>query len=184
MQKMIVWLIMFSLLISGCGVNSGVATATKTAATQAQTQLTASSTGYPAPNQNETAYPAISDTSRDPTALPKNLEPSSNQVGTVRGRIVYDLKKSGGTYPFLFLAEVKTDEKGNPMVASLDKITAPRATYDSKGNFAFINIKPGRYVLMVDLVLTLMIMNDDNGKEKLLQIEGGKIMDVGTISVP
>ena len=136
--------------------------------------------GYPVPDVGRTAYPAV--TGDTPAALPKNLEPASKTVGTVKGKLIHTTEKTN-LFPSAYLGSIKNDTKGNPTIASLDKNNDPKAVVDANGNFAFLNVKPGKYILMVDVIHSIVSLSV-NGKEQVLEVVGGKVLDVGDVSIP
>jgi len=133
---------------------------------------------YPAPMTLDSSYP-----SPHMDALPPINVPSA-QVTVIRGQMLHDKPQSAAIFPNVYLADVKFDDKGNPMVASLDRSNGVKAIIDKKGNFAILNVTPNKYILIIDLVESMLMLNDDNGKEKILTLEGGKILDVGIIHIP
>ena len=139
---------------------------------------------YPAPASISTSYPG-SNNSDFPAELPKNLSPVSNAVGTVTGRLTHTSKNENlNSYPAVYLGDIKMDTNGIPLVASLDKITAPKAIIDQKGNFAFLNVVPGNYLLMVDIIDSFVTKQTADGKEQLINLAGGQTIDMGEIQIP
>lgn len=87
----------------------------------------------------------------------------------------------------LRLAEVYHDEN-NPEKGAyvLDTAFSPGTIADENGFFAFTNIKPGEYVLVVgDVeVNNYVIVSEENGKARTWNIATDQIMDIGTLKVP
>ena len=189
MQKLVIMVLVVILLTTLGGCNASptevvpqvaqptAAASTVVKATAALVQPTRNS-AYPPPLSIDSSYP-----SPHLDALPQINVPNA-QTAVIRGQMIHDKPKSAAIFPNVYLADVRSDDKGNPMVASLDRSTGVKAIIDKNGNFAILNVKPNQYILIVDLVESMLMLNDENGKEKILVLEGGKILDVGVIHIP
>ena len=82
----------------------------------------------------------------------------------------------------LYLGEVITDSNGM-FGGFLNPETAPVAKYDStSGEFAFTNVQPGEYSLIIhEVVLGGQALMDENGSVVIIPVEQGLITDLGII---
>lgn len=169
--RIAVVLVFVSVLLSGCSSpNDG------------DINLLPTPTGesYPGPS-DENAYPAPDDQMQ--TVFPKNISPSSNSVGVIRGNLILPADSAPGVFPGVYLGLILTDANGNAVITSLDRTTAPKAAFDSQGNFVFQDVAVGNYTLLIDLVDSMMILKENDGEGKILEIKGGEVIDVGEIVV-
>jgi hypothetical protein len=82
----------------------------------------------------------------------------------------------------LYLGEVHFDDQGTPLVAGLDKQTAPKTQTDPAGRFVFTDAAPGTYTLIFDLIYEAVLLNDPvTGGDMLIEIEAGKTLDLGDL---
>jgi hypothetical protein len=140
--------------------------------------------GYPAPGQNNAAYPAPLQT--EPT---KVIEPAVDatpdpEMGNVSG--VLQLLQDGSANPVpgqaLYLAKVLVGSDGEERAAAFDQQTAPRAVTDDLGAFRFINVPPGRYGIVMDIVIESFLLNDPNtGLSLLITVNSGEEVEMGEL---
>jgi len=83
----------------------------------------------------------------------------------------------------LYLGDVITDSNGM-FGGFLNTETAPVAIYNStSGEFAFNNVPPGEYSLIIhEVVLGGQALMDENGSIVIISVEQGLITDLGIIS--
>jgi len=82
----------------------------------------------------------------------------------------------------LYLGNVHLDANGTPILAGLDKQTAPRVQTDQSGRFVFTDVSPGTYVLVLDRVYQAFLLNDPtSGKDLLIKLQAGQILDLGKL---
>ena len=82
----------------------------------------------------------------------------------------------------LYLGSVHLDASGTPILAGLDKQTAPRTQTDQSGRFVFVDVPPGTYVLILDRVFEAFLLNDPiSGKDFLIKPQAGQILDLGKL---
>lgn len=141
--------------------------------------------GYPiSPTEidNDLAYPLSEEPLEAPTLTTTQDSSSMSNFGsTITGKLVIQDQKSG--FPGIYLAQVLESANGDPVLTSLDKNNAPKASIDTKGNFVFTNVKPGKYALLVDLVTSIFILTDTDGKYRIFSLEEGQKIDVGNINI-
>ena len=111
--------------------------------------------------------------------------PGSDKVGTVTGKLIR-VRKKDGEKPLakapLYLGTVLKSNQGAEGLVSLDKGTAPKTTVDAQGNFAFINVPPGRYGLMIETPIAVVLLNQpDSGNNMIVDVKGGKVVDLGEL---
>jgi hypothetical protein len=88
-------------------------------------------------------------------------------------------------WALLYLGEVIEGQDGAPVMAALDKQTAPHTQPDSTGRFAFADVPPGRYALIVDLITSSVVLRQpSDGSDMLIEVVGGEITDLGELIYP
>lgn len=143
-----------------------------------------------------TASPADTTESVSPLATPSGEQslpepspvaisvptPSSGDVGVVTGVLLADDPPQPLEWAVLYLGEVKVGEGGAPLMAALDKQTAPHTQPDSTGRFAFADVPLGRYALIVDLITSSVVLRQpSDGGDMLIDIVGGELTDLGEL---
>lgn len=146
---------------------------------------------YPGPDDSASAYPAPVEpqvTSPDypgPEAAARPpAEPTPTQdatLGRVKGRLLENSRPAPNV--ILYLAEVVKDPSGTEMVVSYDRSTSPNTTTDEQGNFVFVNINPGRYGLILDIVVDAYFLHYPGGENKqiLFSVEVDQETDLGKL---
>ena len=82
----------------------------------------------------------------------------------------------------LYLGSVHLDASGAPILAGLDKQTAPRTQTDQSGRFVFADVPPDTYVLILDRIHETFLLNDPtSGKDFLIKSQAGQILDLGKL---
>jgi hypothetical protein len=72
-----------------------------------------------------------------------------------------------------------------PGFVSVDKMTAPRAQFDQEGKFIFTNVPPGKYSLVLDLIISTIVLKDpESGGDLLIDVVEGETVDMGTLVYP
>jgi hypothetical protein len=108
--------------------------------------------------------------------------PSSEDVGVVTGFLLADDPPQPLEWALLYLGEVIEGDGGVPVMAALDKQTAPHAQPDSTGRFAFADVPPGHYALIVDLITSSVVLRQPtDGSEMLIEAVGGETTDLGEL---
>jgi len=108
--------------------------------------------------------------------------PSSEDVGVVTGFLLADDPPQPLNWAILYLGEVHVGDSGAPLMAAIDKQTAPRAQPDSTGQFSFVDVPPGRYALLVDLITsTVVLRQPSDGSDMLIDVAGGELTDLGEL---
>lgn len=154
-------LMIASVWLTGCGISATPTPVESIIATPDETQAAIS----PQP----TPHPSLE------SGLPT---PSSSQVAVVGGVLV----RNG--YPGdtkLQLARVIRSEDGTPLVASAGDQTSPTAVTDSHGRFAFTDVPPDTYGIVLVTPLGSLLLRDGTGTDLLFDVEAGEVLDIGEI---
>jgi len=137
---------------------------------------------YPAPGEvitNYSPYPYPA-----PTTLILNTPSPTSTTDPTMGNVLGKLFLNGNAVKnmTLELAEVIKDASGRDIIAGLDRAKSPTTVTDDQGRFAFINVKPGAYALILDLITNQELMKYP-GKEDsvIIQVEAGKEVDLGDL---
>ena len=136
------------------------------------------------PSPTLAAYPMVGEEgSGDLHPAIGNLAPTwtpdaqlSQVIGRLllRGKPVADLN--------LYLGGTIKDSQGLEFAASLNRLQDPTALTDKDGNFHFMNVPPGRYVLIIDNVTSVSLLMDPTGNQAiLLTLEPGDKKDLGVL---
>lgn len=153
---------------------------------------------YPAPEVSvDGPYPGPSGTpdQQAPTAgptsppVPQVIVPTPSQdAATVTG-VIYSRAGAQDRAPLqyarVFLARRLKDEAGQPsFMVSLSKTNAPTSITDGEGRFAFGDVAPENYALIVEFGQQLALARDlATNKDVVLVAEAGQITDIGEIIV-
>ena len=109
--------------------------------------------------------------------------PASEQVGTVTGQLtgMSDGEPAPVILP-LYLGSVLVSEEGIEGLVEMDRSTSPKAQPDGFGNFAFPDVEPGRYGLMVDTPNgAILLKNPNNGDSMVIEVQGGEMVELGEL---
>ena len=135
---------------------------------------------YPGPYieaTKDSAYPAPA------TPVPGASLPTSTsdpQMGNVQGVLLLNGQPVNNV--FFYLAEIIKDKTGKDIVAGLDRVNSPNTHTNNDGSFAFINMKPGKYGLILDVATNQFLINyPDETKAIVITVEAGKTVDLGTL---
>jgi hypothetical protein len=145
-----------------------------------------------APNASTTSTTSLSESSplNSPLAKPGALsfpQPSTG-MGGATGRLVsklngYETPYVGGDlYLGSFLAADKPDAP--PVVAFSVDIDPKALVYQADGQFAFTNVKPGTYTLIVWNPETSFVVEQPGVGAVKVVIEPDKVLELGTIQIP
>ncbi len=142
--------------------------------------------GYPAKETTNTeGYPGPVNVNNTPDLIMEMVTPSLPKEGfsTLTGVLMLDIdgdsKPIGGI--ILYLGEILTFSNGLPGVAAVDKQTAPSAMSSGVGQFVFENVEPGEYVLIIDKITQMFVLNNPGGGNMIIDVRPNKITDVGEL---
>ena len=82
----------------------------------------------------------------------------------------------------LYLARIIIDSSGEERVASFNRLESPRTVSGAEGEFAFLNVEPGRYGLVLDIVVeSFLLSNPENGEDLIATVEAGGEFNFGDL---
>jgi len=85
----------------------------------------------------------------------------------------------------LYLAEMLRNPQGELAgLAGVDEERAPFTWTDAEGRFAFVDVEPGNYALVIKHPLTLVLAHDEpSDRDIATEVTADQIQDLGTIHV-
>ncbi|NJM05094.1 hypothetical protein HC891_00960 [Candidatus Gracilibacteria bacterium] len=106
------------------------------------------------------------------------------ETGVVIGKFLNNPPDGTGVVPIagriLFLGRVISNAAGVEGLVEIDRLTAPNAVINADGEFAFIDITPGSYGVMIDTVQGPQLLNDpETGVSMVVEVVAGQIVDIG-----
>lgn len=114
-----------------------------------------------------------------PTYIPPPTPTPDPTLGRIDGSLFE------GTSPVqisLYLAEIQADENGKEIAARYDPQNSPREETSPDGSFSFVNVKPGRYALILYTGMNSFLLNvPDKNEAIIFTVEAGKTFDLGKI---
>ena len=123
-------------------------------------------------------------TASTPTTQPQVVVDPMNAIllGKVFSKDGNDPEPLPGTT--MWLAKVHWNADRTDGAFLLDGATSPSATIKDDNSFAFTNVPPGDYAIIVGdpMGMNAIVMEPD-GKAKVVTLEAGKTMDVGKLEV-
>lgn len=136
----------------------------------------------PEANQSSTS-PQPTPTSAPPLALALPT-PSSGDLGVVGGVLLRGPRNGDsqpGSESTLRLARVIRSEDGTPLMASAGEESSPTTITDQQGGFAFVDVPPDTYGLVLVTPLGSFMLKDRTGDDFLLDVEPGEVLDLGEV---
>lgn len=116
-----------------------------------------------------------------PTVDYTNTTPSPT-ADSADGLVKAVIFNNGQPVPYVvfFLADVMKDPKtGMELGTSLDRNVAPKSVSDKDGKIEFVNVKPGRYgLVLLDGTTTYLLLNPADGQAILLSVNAGETVDL------
>jgi hypothetical protein len=154
------------------------------------TKNLAGPTTYPIASQdqlNDQSYPMGEETKGQESSFPKSIEIPTPLVdsGIVTGKILIEGSREPYLGANLFLGEVvDATQPGYPPLIGYSENSDPKAVIAQDGSFLFLNIKPGRYgIVMVNPLSANLIQNLDTGDTLIITVEAGKENSLGELFV-
>lgn len=140
------------------------------------------------PLQNPTASPSTAavpatpgPATRTPNVVPTPATGRAVVVGTLANL------KSGGVVASIkvFLAKIYYSADGTQAAFGLDIRTSPRTVTSADGYFAFVDVEPGDYLLMVGdpTFAGTVKYSDSTGKDVVLKLNAGQTLNIGEARV-
>lgn len=120
----------------------------------------------------------------EPTSVAPVIPTPEPDKAVITGHLIH--KGTGIAYvdTLVRLAEVYRNDAGDGAFA-LDQSFSPGAYTDENGYFIFTNLTPGEFVIVLGdpAVDYLIILDDTTQKAKIYQVDAGKTLDIGDLSV-
>jgi hypothetical protein len=158
------------ILLAGC------ATAT-VSPTPANTLPVSGTQSYPAPSQQvsaATSYPLA-------TAVLASQPAQNPNMAQVEGTLL--LKGNPVTPADLWLIDLIKNDKGTEVAAQFDRNINIKANTDSSGKFIFVNVKPGRYTLMIEYYpMAYLLLKPDKNEALIVDVAGTGTTSMGTLN--
>lgn len=125
--------------------------------------------------------------SSSPATAPEKSEPTITKApdaGIVKGTIL--IEQNGKYLPLknvdLYLSEILMSPNGIAGVAALRAGSDPRTTTDDQGAFKFNNIAPGKYGLVLYLVMrSYLIDQTDKKASMIITVDANRTTDLGIL---
>ena len=122
------------------------------------------------------------------TELPPFATPAPESgKGAVVGRLVASSTDGPGYMGGdLYLGSLipASDPQAKPMVSFSENVDPKAGVYRSDGRFAFNNVPPGNYALVVWNPVTSFVVETPNSGMVQVKVEPGKVTDLGAIVIP
>lgn len=167
-------------LTAGCSATSNT---TPQVATGQPVDTAPTNSSYPAPGQYN-PYPAQEQTTTPSGRAPEPIPAPSADAGVVHGTL-YDIKTDQPIYDgvIVYLSQIIPTQNTDMEAVTLDRDNDPSTTPDVQGGFAFANVPPGRYGIVVKGPIQEYLTREsaDQTKNVLVTVEAGKTIDVGKI---
>jgi hypothetical protein len=169
-----IWLALVMVILAGCS--------SPTPTTAALVPTVVSS-----PSGLDSPLPDVS-TGQSPVPTPiaretLQVQPSDPGLGTVKGQLIWP-QVSSVVLGELFLAKALPTSHESIMLPSLDTETAPKAVLNrTTGEFAFVNVPPDIYTLVVwDPFNSALINDSETGETIFITVQADQVIDMGTIT--
>lgn len=123
-----------------------------------------------------------------PASTPQTLAPQVTLDPTKASAFgILMLERDGEAVPvtdsILYLAETLRDDQGADSLAAFDRLRSPRTVTDSQGRFAFVNVNPGKYGLVLDTIINSYLLLWPGEQEAILiELREGETADLGTLN--
>jgi hypothetical protein len=109
----------------------------------------------------------------------------SPDTGVVTGILLRGDPPEAPKVAILYLGRILTADDGTPVMAGVDKQIAPKSGVDSTGRFAFSDVPPGQYALVLDAISrTLILRNPTDATDLLIDVTAGEVTDLGKLTYP
>jgi hypothetical protein len=141
-----------------------------------------STSPYPAPTLYAGPYPQPQE--GQPTRVETTPLPTVTRApDTASVSAIILLNDEPVAHYTFYLADVVKNVDGEESVAALRRLSSPRTPTDENGKFTFLNVPPGKYGLILDVVQTSYLLHDPKTNEQILiTLEADEDLDLGTIN--
>lgn len=179
-------LLLITLVLVSCSATSPTSSVPGATATKGTFEQ-----GYPLQNGPGAtdSYPApLSPTQDFVSSFPETvtIPKPKDGVGVVTGRLV----ESGNREPYLASTLIlgtmvfANEPNAAPPLLRYSEVTDPKATQDRSGKFYFEDIAPGTYGIVIWTPGSHSLVNDGQGNTVQVNVEAGKVTDLGDVFVP
>lgn len=143
--------------------------------------MTACAAPAPAPSSGTPlASPLNSPLSAAATLIPRPNVTQDPALGSATGSLLLKGQPFAGR--ILYLAEIVKDANGNETAAGYDRANSPKAIVLEDGSFTFVNVKPGRYSIVLDIVRqAYMLKNPKDQSDLIVDVKAGTPASFGTL---
>ena len=176
---------LFILIAAGCGTQPHpVDTPTCTApSSPLVTPIEELSSPLPGPTLTPTAMPSPTPTPPpipSPTPIPTPMPTKGAITGQLIGR--ESGRPEGGL--IVYLGDISYLQPNSIPIITMRQRASPHTMTDESGNFAFLDLEPGTYALILWTPVNSLVINDpETGKGLLVTVEAGAIIELGEITV-
>ncbi len=162
------YILVMVLLLLGCNRREDIPSASQAAPPQPPAMIVAT-------DESMVATPVVFDIS--------TLKTTAN-TGALTGVLI--LKTDAGLKPVtdikIALGETLSDDDDIERIVAYDPSAAPVSYTNSTGRFRFENLKPGRYGLILDIVLSSFLLFQEGTPNAILfDITAGEVTDLGRL---
>lgn len=130
-------------------------------------------------------YPAGTVTTTGPVPTLVVPTPSAADKSTITGRLqVNPADPRPVVGAILYLAEIIPETSGTPYLAGFERTHSPRTLTDAAGQFAFVDVDPQQYSLVLDRVSEAYLLGHPSQApgDFIFEAEAGQVLDLGTLT--
>jgi hypothetical protein len=140
----------------------------------------------PTPGPGATAEPYPVATSAAASAVPVSVAPtpSAPDKATITGRLLINPDNPRPVAgALLYLAEIIREASGTPYLAGFERVNSPRTLTDAAGQFAFVDVAPEHYSLVLDRVREAFLLGnpDESPGDFIFEAKAGEVLDLGEL---
>jgi len=101
--------------------------------------------------------------------------------GAVQGRLLLNGKPY--IHGIIYISPVIKDKSGEDIIVGLDRMSALSCPLDANGQFNVVNVPPGRYGIILDLVSHgALLDHPDKNTSYLIDVAKGKTTNLGDLN--
>ncbi|MBN2257524.1 MAG: hypothetical protein JW704_06845 [Anaerolineaceae bacterium] len=110
--------------------------------------------------------------------------PGSDSTCTITGYLFENVKEPSSIVgASLYLGEIISNNEGDPVMATMNRISSLRAVTDSNGRFIFVEVPANNYYsLIFDRVTdSFMLYDPKDSGDFIIQCNGGSVLNLGEL---